>query len=94
MYHFQIQLGTDTLQLKRQISFCSISNILTSVGIFGSKKEKVSGGLRKIHNEELHMYSSPDIIKMIKSLRTRWRWHEACMGEMKSIHRILIGNTG
>jgi hypothetical protein len=41
--------------------------------IFGSKRDEVTGGWRKLHNEELHnLYSSPSIIKMIKSRRIRW----------------------
>jgi hypothetical protein len=41
--------------------------------IFGPRKDKVSGGLRKLHNEELHnIYSSPSIFRMVKSRRMRW----------------------
>jgi hypothetical protein len=41
--------------------------------IFGRKMNKVAGGWRKLHNEELHnFYSSPNIIRMIKSRRMRW----------------------
>jgi hypothetical protein len=41
--------------------------------IFGPKRDEVTGGWRKLHNEELHnMYSSPSIIRMIKSRRKRW----------------------
>jgi hypothetical protein len=41
--------------------------------IFGPKKDEVTGGWRKLHNEELHnLYSSPSIIRMIKSRRKRW----------------------
>jgi hypothetical protein len=48
--------------------------------IFGPKDEE-KGGWRKLHNEELHnLYSSPSIIRMIKSKRLRWAGHEALMG--------------
>jgi hypothetical protein len=46
--------------------------------IFGLKRDEVTGGLRKLHNEEFHnMYSSPSIIRMIKSRRMRWAGHAA-----------------
>jgi hypothetical protein len=49
--------------------------------IFGPKRDEVAGGLRKLHNEELHnLYSSPDIIIMMKSRRMRWAGHIARMG--------------
>jgi hypothetical protein len=41
--------------------------------IFGPKRDEVTGEWRKLHNEELHdLYSSPSIIRIIKSLRMRW----------------------
>jgi hypothetical protein len=41
--------------------------------IFGLRREEVTGGCRKLHNEELHnLYSSSNIIRMIKSMRVRW----------------------
>jgi hypothetical protein len=41
--------------------------------IFGSKRDEVTGGWRKLHNEELHnLYSSTNTIRMIKSRRMRW----------------------
>jgi hypothetical protein len=50
--------------------------------IFESKREEVIGGLRNMHNEELHnLYSSPSIIKMIKSRRMRWEKYVARMEE-------------
>jgi hypothetical protein len=49
--------------------------------IFGPKTDEVTGGWRKLHNEELHnLYSSPSIIRMIKSRRMRWIGHVARMG--------------
>jgi acyl-coenzyme A synthetase/AMP-(fatty) acid ligase len=48
--------------------------------IFGLKRDEVTRGWRKLHNEELHnLYSSPNIIRMIKSRRTRWTGHVAQM---------------
>jgi hypothetical protein len=53
----------------------------------------VTGDWRKLHNEELHnLYSSPSIIRMIKSRRMRWSGHVARMGETRNAYRILVGN--
>jgi hypothetical protein len=50
--------------------------------IFGPKRDEVTGGWRKLRNEELHnLYSSPSIITMIKSRMDRWAEHVARMGE-------------
>jgi hypothetical protein len=53
----------------------------------------VSGVIvRKLHNEELHnLYSSPNIIRMIKGRRMRWAGHVARMGETRNAYRILVG---
>jgi hypothetical protein len=52
----------------------------------------VTGYWRKLHNEELHkLYSSPSIIRVIKSRRMRWAGHVARMGEKKNAYRILVG---
>jgi hypothetical protein len=46
----------------------------------------------KLHNEELHiLYSSPNIIRQIKSRRMRWAGHEARMGEERNVYRVLMG---
>jgi hypothetical protein len=53
----------------------------------------MTGGWRKLHNEELHsLHSSPSIIRMIKSRRMRWTGHVARMGEKRIAYRILVGN--
>jgi hypothetical protein len=50
--------------------------------IFGPERDEVTGRWRKLHNEELHdLYSSPGVIRMIKSRRTRWARHAERMGE-------------
>jgi hypothetical protein len=51
-------------------------------GIFGPKRDEVTGECRKLHSGELHnLYSPPDIIRQIKSRRMRWAGHVARMGE-------------
>jgi hypothetical protein len=62
--------------------------------IFGPKRDEVTGGWRKLHNEELHsLYSSPSIVRMIKARRMRWAGHVARMGEVRGAHNILVGKT-
>jgi hypothetical protein len=59
--------------------------------IFGPKREE-DGSWRKLHNDELHsLYSSPNIIRVIKSRRMRWAGHVARMGEGRRDYRVLIG---
>jgi hypothetical protein len=60
--------------------------------IFGPKRDEMTGEWRKLHNEELHnLYSSPNIIRMIKSRRMRWARHIARMGEKRNAYRIWMG---
>jgi hypothetical protein len=60
--------------------------------IFGPKWDEVTGEWRKLHNEELRdLYSSPSIIKIIKSRRMRWEGHVAHMGEKRNAYRLLVG---
>jgi hypothetical protein len=61
--------------------------------IFGPKRDSVTGGWRTLHNEELHnLYSSPSIIRIIKS-RIRWAGRAARMGEKRDVYRLLVGKT-
>jgi hypothetical protein len=57
--------------------------------IFGPKRDEVTGEWRKLHNEELHiLYSSPNIIRQIKSSRMRWAGYVARMGEERNVYRV------
>jgi hypothetical protein len=59
--------------------------------IFGPKRDEVTGEWRKLHNEELHdLFSSPSIIRILKSRRMRWAGHVARMGERRNAHRLLV----
>jgi hypothetical protein len=59
--------------------------------IFGSKREEVTEGWRKLHNKELcNLYSSPIIIRMTKSRMMRWAGHVAHMWEMRNAYTILF----
>jgi hypothetical protein len=59
--------------------------------IFGPKRDEVTGEWRKLHNEELHdLYSSPSIIRIIKSQRMRLAGHVARMGEKRNAYRLLV----
>jgi hypothetical protein len=59
--------------------------------MFGPKR-KEDGSWRKLHNDELHsLYSSPNIVRVIKSRRMRWAGHVAHMGEWRGVYRVLVG---
>jgi hypothetical protein len=60
--------------------------------IFWPKRDEVTGKWRKLHNEELHdLYSSPSIIRIMKSRRMRWAGHVARMREKRNGYRLLVG---
>jgi hypothetical protein len=61
-------------------------------GIFGPKRDEVTGEWRKLHNEELHnLYSSPDIIRQVKPMRMMWAGHVARMREERKVYKVLVG---
>jgi hypothetical protein len=63
----------------------------TVLRIFGLKREE-DGSWRKLHNDELHnLYSSPNIVKVIKSRRMRWVGHVARMDKGRAVYRVLVG---
>jgi len=60
--------------------------------IFGSRRDEVMGEWRRLHNEELNdLYSSSNIVRVIKSRRMRWAGHVARMGEARGVYRVLVG---
>jgi len=60
--------------------------------IFGPKRDEVTGKWRKLHNEELYdLYCSPDIVRVIKSIRIRWAGHVVRMDERRGVHRVFVG---
>jgi hypothetical protein len=57
-----------------------------------NQRDKVTGEWRKSHSEELHiLYSSPNIIRQIKSRRMKWTRHVARMGEERKVYKVLVG---
>jgi hypothetical protein len=60
--------------------------------IFGPKRNEVTGVWRKLRYEELNdLYSSPIIVRVMKSRRRRWAGHVARMGEGRGVYRVLVG---
>jgi hypothetical protein len=60
--------------------------------IFGPKRDEVTGEWRRLHNKELYaLYSSRNIIRVIKSRRLRWAGHVARKGERRGAYRPLVG---
>jgi hypothetical protein len=58
--------------------------------IFGPKREE-DGSWKNLHNDELHsLYSSPNIVRVIKLRRMRWAGHVARMGEGRGVYRVLV----
>jgi hypothetical protein len=61
-------------------------------GVFGAKRNEVTGDWRKLHNEELNdLYSLPNIVWVVQSRRMRWAGHVARMGEERGVYRVLVG---
>ena len=60
--------------------------------IFGPRREEVTGEWRRLHNEELNdLYSSPNIVRMIKSRRMRWAGYVARMRKERGVYSVLVG---
>jgi len=66
---------------------------MVSRRIFGPRRDELTGEWRRLHNEELNdFYSSPNIVRVIKSRRMRWAGHVAHMDGEMGLYRILVGN--
>jgi len=60
--------------------------------IFGPRSAEVTGEWRRLYNEELNeLYSSPNIVRVIKSRRMTWAGHVASMNEERGAYRVLVG---
>ena len=69
-----------------------LSSLLHARRIFGPKRDEVTEEWWKLHNEELNdLYSSPNIVRVIKSKRMRWVGRVARMGERRGVYRVLVG---
>jgi hypothetical protein len=64
----------------------------TQQGCLAFSRDEVTGEWRKLHNEELKdLYSSPNIVRVIKSRIMGWVKHVARMGEGRGVYRVLVG---
>jgi hypothetical protein len=62
--------------------------------IFGPIRENVAGDWRRLHNEELcNLYTSPDIVRVMKSRRMRWVDYVACMGRLEMCTKFWSKNV-
>jgi len=59
--------------------------------IFGPTRDEVTGEWKKLHNELNNLYSSPNIVRVIKSRRMRWAGHVERMGDGIGVYRVLVG---
>jgi hypothetical protein len=82
---------TWSLTLREERRLRMVENRVLS-RIFGPKRVEVTGEWRKLHSEELiDLYSSPNIFRVIKSRRTRWAGHVACVGKGRVVYGVLMG---
>ena len=78
-----------TLQEERKLG---VSENMVLRRICGPRRDEVMGEYRRLHNVELNdLYSSPNIVRVIKSRRMRWAGHVARMCEERGVYRVLVG---
>ena len=81
---------TWSLTLREERKLRVFENMLRR--IFGLRRDEVTGEWRSLHNEELnYLYSTPNIVRVIKSRRIKWAGHVARMGEERGVYRVLVG---
>ena len=82
---------TWSLTLREERKLRAFENMVLG-RVFGPRRDEVMGEWRRLHNEELNdLYSTPNIVWLIKSRRMRWAGHVACMGEERGVYRVLVG---
>jgi len=82
---------TWSLTLREERKLRVFENMVLRI-IFGPRREEVTWEWRRLHNEELNdLYSSPNILRVIKSRRMRWAGHVARLGEEREVYRVLVG---
>jgi len=82
---------TWSLTLREERKLRVFENMVLRI-IFGPRRDEVTEEWRRLHNEELNdLYSSPNIVRVIKSRRMRWAGHVARMGEERGVFRVLVG---
>ena len=82
---------TSSLKLQEERKLRMSENMVLG-RIFGPRSDEVTGEWRRLHNEELNdLYSSPNIVRVIKSRRMRWVGHVAHMGKERGVYRVLLG---
>jgi len=83
------KLGSLTLREERKLR---VFENMVLRRIFGPRMGEVTGEWRRLHNKELNgLYSSHNIVRVIKSRRMRWAGHVARMGEERGVYRVLVG---
>jgi len=82
---------TLSLTLREERKLKMVENMVLRK-IFGPRMDEVMAECRRLHNEELNdLYSSPNILRVIKSIRMRWAGHVARVGEERGVYRVLVG---
>jgi len=72
----------------------TVFDTVLSSKIFGTKRDEVIGGCRRLCNKGLHnLYCLTKIIRVIKSRKMRWAGHVARMGERRSAYKVLVGES-
>jgi hypothetical protein len=89
---FKPTIGIESLDEISNDNGVRLVNFATSKNLRGKRRDEVTGEWRKLHtNEPRDLYSSPSIIKIIKSRRMRWAGHVARMGDKRNAYGLLVG---
>jgi len=91
LFHFIVVTDGKLTTLREERKLRVFENMVFR-RIFGPRRDEVTGECRRLHNEELNdLYSSPNIVRVMKSRRMRWAGHVARMVEERGVYRILVG---